>query len=210
MTLIKPNSRLLLLLIIDGLGKMHRMYKPVSKEKDKTQNFVTKIVSGGQTGVDRAALDVAIKLGIPHEGWCPKERKAEDGFIPSHYNLKETPSSVYEERTEWNARDSDGTLIIVKDPPMGGTSYTIEMAKKYNKPYFLLELNKKNQIDEAAAWIIDKKIHKLNVAGPRASQTDNIYNLSSDIFYQLLNNQLLSPRPSPIDPLKAEPVRAKL
>lgn len=77
-----------------------------------------KIVSGGQTGVDRAALDVALELGLPCGGWCPKGRKAEDGVIHSRYPLKETPSEEYNERTTWNVRDSDGTLIVSDAPPL--------------------------------------------------------------------------------------------
>src|SRR4051812_8779376 len=101
-------------------------------------DFIREIVSGGQTGVDRAALDIAIELKIPHSGWCPYGRKAEDGIISSKYNLKETskltsqensgPDAIYRKRTEFNARDSDGTLVIAKDVPIGGTFYAIEMA----------------------------------------------------------------------------------
>src|ERR1700722_15324313 len=100
-----------------------------------TNNFIKEVVSGGQTGVDRAALDIANEFEISSGGWCPRDRWAEDGAIPKSYlNMQETPSAEPEQRTEWNTRDSDGTLIIVRDPPMGGTLYTIEMAKKHNKP----------------------------------------------------------------------------
>ena len=75
-----------------------------------------KIISGGQTGVDRAALDFAIEHDIPYGGWCPKGRKAEDGPIGSRYLLKETPTSTYPQRTEWNVRDSDGTVIFSLAP----------------------------------------------------------------------------------------------
>jgi hypothetical protein len=159
-------------------------------------SFIQKILSGGQTGVDRAALDAAIKLGMPHGGWCPKTRLSEDGAIPLQYNLVETPSAVYAERTEWNARDSDGTLIIVKDEPTGGTAYTIEMAKKYGKPCLITYVHKPHQIEIATTWIRENNIRKLNVAGPRASQVIGIYEVAYQLIYELLlnlqsNNELI-------------------
>lgn len=127
-------------------------------------NFVREIVSGGQTGVDRAALDIAIEIGIVHGGWCPYERKAEDGVIPAKYNLREAPKptleesvyadAIYKKRTELNARDSDGTLIIVKDAPIGGTFYTIEMVEKHKKPYLIFNLVDDHEIKDIANWII--------------------------------------------------------
>lgn len=81
-----------------------------------------KIVSGGQTGVDRAGLDFAIALGIPHGGWCPKGRKAEDGPIDNRYQLQETPRADYLQRTEWNVRDNDGTVIFTVNATLSGGS----------------------------------------------------------------------------------------
>ncbi len=98
-----------------------------------------KIVSGGQTGADRAALDWAIKKGIPHGGWCPKGRKAEDGRIDAKYQLQDTPSSNYLQRTEWNVRDSDGTVILsIGKRLSGNSSGTLELAIKHRKPYLHL------------------------------------------------------------------------
>ncbi|QLH41976.1 MAG: putative molybdenum carrier protein [Coxiellaceae bacterium] len=147
---------------------------------------IKKIVSGGQTGVDRAALDVAITLEVPHGGWCPKGRKAEDGKIADRYQLKETPTDVYDERTTWNVRDSDGTLIIIKEPAMGGTLLTIEVAKQFNKPYLVYDLSAKPDIDKIVDWINENAIQTLNVAGPRQSQSENIYQIAYDIMQQLL------------------------
>src|SRR4030095_6805682 len=94
-----------------------------------------KIVSGGQTGADRAALDWAIEHGVPHRGWCPQGRRAEDGRIGPQYNLKETPESQYVQRTEWNVRDSDGTLLVTLDNRLsGGTKQTLQFARRYRKP----------------------------------------------------------------------------
>src|ERR1019366_2064013 len=98
-----------------------------------------KIISGGQTGADRAALDWAIKNGILHGGWCPKGRRAEDGPIDARYQLKETPSSDPVQRTEWNARDSDGTVIFSVGKRLSGNSFeTLDFAIKHQKPYLHL------------------------------------------------------------------------
>ena len=96
---------------------------------------IEKLISGAQTGADRAALDFAIERGIPHGGWCPRGRKAEDGPIDPRYQLKETPSSGYIQRTEWHARDSDGTVVFSIAPVLtGGSKKTIELAHKHRKP----------------------------------------------------------------------------
>src|SRR5688572_20972112 len=137
--------------------------------------FIKKIVSGGQTGVDRVALDIAITLNIPHGGWCPKGRKAEDGVIPERYQLKETNSTDYSERTTWNVRDSDGTLIILKEEPIGGTLLTIEVAQQLKKPYLIFNLAKQQTIDDIVTWIKENNIQILNIAGPRDSQSAGIY-----------------------------------
>jgi hypothetical protein len=94
-----------------------------------------KIVSGGQTGADRAALDWALAHGVPCGGWCPKGRKAEDGPIDPKYPLKETPSSSYLQRTEWNVRDSDATVLFSTESDLtGGSKRTMEFARKHKKP----------------------------------------------------------------------------
>ena len=98
------------------------------------------IVSGGQTGVDRAALDFAAERGYAMDGWCPKERRAEDGPIPARYPLRETPTRNYPERTAWNVRDSDGTLVLCRGALSGGTALTVECAENQRKPYFVIDL----------------------------------------------------------------------
>lgn len=132
-----------------------------------------KIVSGGQTGADRAALDWAIDHGIPHGGWCPKGRKAEDGSISWRYDLKETPSPDYTQRTEWNVRDSDATVIFSFGAVLtGGSKKTAELAQKHRKP--CLHLSAKLHGDKAPEvlkkFIDEHRIKILNVAGPRASK----------------------------------------
>src|SRR6516162_1127534 len=102
------------------------------------RKVISKVVSGGQTGVDRAALDIALELGIPCGGWCPKGRLAEDGTIPNHYPLKETPLPLYPQRTEWNVRNSDGTLVLTTGQTKGGTALTIAIARRQKKPRLII------------------------------------------------------------------------
>ncbi|MCB9769670.1 MAG: putative molybdenum carrier protein [Candidatus Omnitrophica bacterium] len=134
--------------------------------------FFVKILSGGQTGADRAALDFAIEHGIPHGGWCPKGRIAEDGEIDERYDLKETPSTDYDQRTEWNVRDSDGTVIFsIGKHLTGGSLFTKQVAENLGKP--CLHLPHQEGIDQAVQrlgeFIKRNEIGVLNVAGPRAS-----------------------------------------
>ena len=89
-----------------------------------------KVVSGGPTGVDRAALDAACALGLALGGWCPRGRRAEDGAIPAEYPLRETPGEDYAERTEWNVRDASATLVLTRGQPSPGTALTIELARR--------------------------------------------------------------------------------
>ena len=146
-----------------------------------------KIISGGQTGVDRAALDVALKLDIPIGGWCPKGRKAEDGPISSKYPLKETPNDEYVQRTEWNARDSDGTLILTWGEPTGGTQYTIEIVKKYQKPFYMVDLVQHCEESAVRNWIKENNISVLNVAGPRGSKGPQIYRYAEKTLTRILS-----------------------
>src|SRR5262245_9389748 len=134
-----------------------------------------KIVSGGQTGVDRAALDVALELGIHCGGWCPKGRRAEDGAIHVRYPLTETPWWGYPQRTEWNVRDSDGTLVLVRSEPDRGTRLTIEAAARLEKPCLVLKLNEQAAPAVARSWAKHHALAVLNVAGPRESESPGIY-----------------------------------
>ena len=136
---------------------------------------LVKIVSGGQSGVDRAALDIALELGLPCGGWCPKGRAAEDGTIPQKYPLTETPREAHEQRTEWNVRDSDGTLILTRGEPTGGTAYTILMAKKHSKPVLIVDFEHSVDPETVRGWIGKNRIRTLNVAGPRISKEPLIY-----------------------------------
>ena len=138
--------------------------------------LVSKIVSGGQTGADRAALDWAIKVGIPHGGWCPKGRKAEDGPIDARYQLQETPSSEYVQRTEWNVRDSDGTVIFTLRPTLtGGSKKTADFARKHRKPCLHLSAEtSSNPSEDLRVFIQSNGIKVLNIAGSRESKEPGV------------------------------------
>jgi len=142
------------------------------------KTMIRKIISGGQTGVDQAALDVAIELGIPHGGWIPKGRLTEIGRLPDKYNLQEMPTDKYPPRTEKNVVDSDGTLIICHGPLTGGSKLTKNMALKHDKPFLHVNLNNRDLFEVAQQihnWIKKVEIKILNVAGSRASKDPKIY-----------------------------------
>jgi hypothetical protein len=136
---------------------------------------LARIVSGGQTGVDRAALDAALDAGVPVGGWCPKGRRAEDGPIPARYPLTETPTERYAQRTAWNVRDSDGTLILHQQPLAGGTALTQQEAEERGRPYRIVTLGPPHATNGTVQWMHTHGIAVLNVAGPRASEEPGIY-----------------------------------
>jgi hypothetical protein len=152
-----------------------------------------KIISGGQTGIDRAALDAALRARLDIGGWCPRGRRAEDGTIPDAYRLTETESAEYAQRTAWNTRDSDGTLIVTRGTPVAGTAFTIECAKKYGKPVCLVDLDTGVRPTDVLKWIRHNGIVVLNVAGPRESSSPGISGPAcrflSDIFNRLSGKQ---------------------
>lgn len=146
-----------------------------------------KIVSGGQTGVDRAALDAAIATGFPVGGWCPKGRKAEDGIIDGLYHLKETPSPGYNQRTEWNVRDSDGTLIFYIGELKGGSLLTLKTAERYGRPCWCVDLEK-SRLSELP---LKGRECILNIAGPRESEAPGIYEQVFVMLKELLLQEAL-------------------
>ena len=150
--------------------------------------MVTKIISGGQTGVDRAALDAAIECGVSIGGWCPRGRRAEDGPIGDRYPLSETPDAGYDQRTHWNVRDSDGTLVLLMDTPAaGGTAETLEACRRFAKP--CLEVVLPTVPDMVCSWLRREGIQVLNVAGPRESEAADAY----DIALQFMRGVLQVP-----------------
>lgn len=134
------------------------------------------IVSGGQTGADRAALDWAIEHGVPHGGWCPADRRAEDGPLDSKYQLSETESKSYRSRTVRNVRDSDAILIVNLGELEGGSLETLRIAEQRRKPVRVVQLDSPygdELIADLRAWLLAVRI--LNVAGPRESKRPGIY-----------------------------------
>ena len=155
--------------------------------------MIRKIISGGQTGADQAALDAAIKLGIPHGGWIPKGRLTENGPLPDKYKLMEMTGTAYVLRTEQNVIDSNGTLIISHGKLSDGSDYTRKMAIKHHRPWLHIDLNKTPAFKAATlicSWIDENTIEILNVAGPRASKDDQIYpvvlKLIESVYYMEL------------------------
>ena len=147
--------------------------------------MVKKIISGGQTGADQAALDVAINLGISYGGWIPKGRITENGVLSEKYKLKEMETSNYNKRTEQNVIDSDGTLIVSHGKLTGGSDYTREMALYHKRSFLHIDLNETIAFQAAKrirSWISEQGIKILNVAGPRASKDPNIYQSTVDIL----------------------------
>src|SRR5262245_13758620 len=148
--------------------------------------MISKIVSGGQTGVDRAALDVALELGIPCGGWCPRGRRAEDGAIPERYPLQETPWDGYPQRTDWNVRDADATLVLTLGEPDRGTALTIRLARERGKPCLVVDLGGGGDVEKARAWLEGNGVGVLNVAGPRESSADGIHERAAEFLRRLL------------------------
>lgn len=148
--------------------------------------MIERIVSGGQTGVDRAALDAALALGVPCGGWCPRGRKAEDGRISERYPLSETGGASYPERTALNVADSDGTLVITRGPLTGGTALTAQIARQRGRPCLVLTLDGAVDLTAVARWLDRHCIAVLNVAGPRESQQPGIYEESRRLMARML------------------------
>ena len=144
------------------------------------------IVSGGQTGVDRGALDAALESGWPCGGWCPRGRRAEDGIISGRYPLKETDSGDYRQRTEWNVRDSDATLILHMGPLEGGTALTGKLAANYGRPCLMVELGGNEDMGPVLQWLEENNIRVLNVAGPRESKNPGITRVAARYVVRLL------------------------
>jgi len=146
---------------------------------------IKKIVSGGQTGVDQAALDVAIELDIPHGGWIQKGRNTENGILPERYRLMEMPTAGDCKSAEQIVLDSDGILIISHGKLKNGSALTLNLAKKHQRPWLHIDLNEINAFEAAKtvnSWIFQHNIKILNVTGPQASKDPDIYQATKKIL----------------------------
>ncbi len=152
-----------------------------------------KVISGGQTGVDQAALLAAIKSGVAHGGWCPAGRRSEEGKINAKFNLQETTSRNYAVRTERNVVESDGTLILYLGELAGGTLLTRKLAKKHGKLFYCQTLDSARgsfrslALDAIGDWIEESKVEVLNVAGPRESSFPGIASIAEDFLTELFS-----------------------
>jgi len=151
--------------------------------------IIDKIISGGQTGVDRAALDAAMRLSIECGGWCPEGRWAEDGEIPAdYYPLVETESPDPAERTSLNVAEADGTLVLADDGLDQGSMLAVEYAQKLNQSCLIFDFKGKGHVSDVRDWIIKDEIKILNVAGGRESTSPGIYELSLGFLTELFGS----------------------
>lgn len=157
--------------------------------------------SGGQTGVDRGALEAVLEwasdphsgLAVEAAGWCPRGRLAEDGIIDRRFPLRETPESDPAQRTEWNVRDADATLILHRGPLFAGTALTAHCAERLGKPLMLVDLNSASAsapvpVDAIRDWLQQHRVRVLNVAGPRESEAPGITDESRALIERLLRS----------------------
>lgn len=153
--------------------------------------MIKMIISGGQTGADQAGLDAAILNRVKHSGWIPKGRITEAGKLPAKYNLKEMSSTSYPKRTEKNILDFDGTIIFTYGKLTGGSALTLKYAKKHSKPCLTIDLNESSKhlaVNSIKSWIENEAIKIINIAGPRASKSLEIY----DAVFNIVNKVLKS------------------
>ena len=150
---------------------------------------LARIISGGQTGVDLAALDAALAAGFPCGGWVPHGRFNEDGPLDPRYPVQETDSRKLARRTEWNVRDADATLILSRGALGGGSALTQRLARRYAKPCLHVDLTAVSPdaaLARIARWLDEIDGAVLNIAGPRASNDPEIYALARRVVETLL------------------------
>ncbi len=155
------------------------------RKKKGSRYPIGKIISGGQTGADRAALDFAMARNIPYGGWLPKGRRTEDGALDPKYRLREMPTADYAKRTEQNVLDSDGTVVISHGFPVAGSALTLEFARRHERPCIhldLKEISPETAAEKLVSWLVENRIRVLNVAGPRAGRDPAIYPAVMDLL----------------------------
>ena len=156
--------------------------------------MLEKIVSGGQSGVDRAALDAAGAAGLACGGWCPRDRWAEDGPIAARYPLTETPQRGPAQRTAWNVRDAEASLVLARGAPRGGTAFTVQCARAEGRPCWVVDLEREVDAAQIARWLQCNGVRVLNVAGPRESQAPGIHADALALLREVLAAALHTPR----------------
>jgi hypothetical protein len=166
-----------------------------------------KVVSGGQTGVDRAALDAALAVGLEIGGWCPRDRWAEDGRIPDRYPLIETRSNDVHVRTQRNVECSTATLVLTRGSPMGGTRYTVEIAESMRRPILVVDLATahRDPVADIVRWLGEVKPAVLNVAGPRESGAPGISTQSMRLLRDAFARSLASEAALPAAVISSKP-----
>lgn len=150
---------------------------------------IKKVISGGQTGADQAALDAAIEMGISHGGWVPLGRLTEKGRLSSRYKMQEINAIDYDQRTELNVMDSDGTLLFSYGELKGGSALTKKYARKHLKPCLhvdIKEISEYKAVEIIKSWLDVRNIETLNVAGPRASESPEMYNTVLNVMKSVL------------------------
>ncbi len=151
--------------------------------------MIRKIVSGGQTGVDQAALDAAIAHGVDYGGWLPVGRRTENGPLPARYRMNVLSFGGYPHRTRRNVLDSGATLIIANGPLTGGSALTAKIARSEGKPFMFVDLTKfgkKESVVFVNEWLHKNRPEILNIAGPRASSDETIYETAFNLIGELL------------------------
>jgi hypothetical protein len=165
-------------------SSQHGLLNELSQKREVPM-FPRMITSGGQTGADRAALDWAISQGIDHGGWCPKGRLATDGAIPAQYQLTETESGGYRQRTKRNVQDSDATLIFNTGAVDGGTLQTVRFAQALKKPYRVFQLDERDPgatAIQVVEWWSMGRFSTVNIAGPREEKRPGISTLVTSVL----------------------------
>jgi hypothetical protein len=151
---------------------------------------VTRIISGGQTGADRGGLEAAIALGIPHGGYCPRGRLAEDGAVPFKYDLTETASAGYPDRTLRNIAEADGTIVFIESMASAGpgSRLTINTALKVRRPVLTIEMSQSRKVaaSRIRSWLRRYKIETLNVAGSRESKSPGLEEAVKELLMAVL------------------------
>jgi hypothetical protein len=157
------------------------------------------IISGGQTGADRAALDAAIERGVPCGGWCPDGRLAEDGAVPERYPVVALPGGSYDDRTRRNVADADATVIVCFGPPAGGTETTRLACLELRRPMLVIDaaaVAAHRAGEQIAAFVAERRAATLNIAGPRASEQPSIAGYVQTAVAAALDRIASTSRPS--------------